>query len=214
MLFDDGRSKLLPLLPIDKPQFAHEAMGHGTIHNYPLSYSRAVGAQSDSKRWPVSPHASIATQFPDKLDHARAKQHGDLCLWRIGATVGLLQQRRKRQLLRRIWQSLLLGFCPLCSRLSDEIELRKLKPVWRRFISYASYLLFSFCFAWDFQQVGQVFLLVLRLLCVVQFFKTRDFRVSDTGKFGWRTKNNTRILMGFFFTNNNIDGISRKLDES
>ena len=139
MLFDDGYPKLLPSLPIDKPQFAHEAMGHGTIHNYPLSYSRAVGAQSDSKRWPVSPHASIVTQFPDKLGHDRTKQHGELCLWRISATVGLLQQRRKRQLLRRIWQSLLLGFCPPCSRPSDEIELRKLKPVWRKFISYYSY---------------------------------------------------------------------------
>ena len=111
----------------------------GIFHNCPLSYrARSVGAELDS---PIKAAASfsLSCQSPTKLDHAQAKQHGDLCLWRDSATVGLLQQRRKRQLLRCVWQSLLLGFCPPCRRPSDEIELRKLKPVWRRFISYYSY---------------------------------------------------------------------------
>ena len=121
--------------------------GQFTITHY-LTAERLVPSQIlQPKRWPaVSPHASMVTQFPDKLDHARAKQHGDLCLWRISATVGLLQQRRKRQLLLCVWQSLLLGFYPLCSRPSDEIELRKLKPVRRRFISFASIPTIQFLF--------------------------------------------------------------------
>ena len=118
----------------------------GIFHNCLLSYrARSVGAELDSPT-KAAASFSLSCQSPTKLDHARAKQHGDLCLWRNSATVGLLQQRRKRQLLRRIWQSLLLGFCPPCSRPSDEIELRKLKPVRRRFISFASIPTIQFLF--------------------------------------------------------------------